>query len=119
MEEKDARNWTLMERVAFRFLFAYLVLFFFPFPQGLVNPYWLGGFFDPAWQRLVPWLAGHVLNIELPDSSSGSGDSTYEYVRILLMAAISALATVIWSVLDRGRSDYRTLHAWSRIWLRY
>ncbi len=118
MNEDNSRPWTPAQRVGFRFLLSYLVLFFFPFPQGLVKPYWLGGFFDPVWGRLVPWFAD-VLHIELPASSSGSGDSTYEYVRILLMALIAAVATVVWSVMDRRRGDYRTLHAWARIWLRY
>src|SRR5262245_50342189 len=117
MNEETPRRWTATQRVAFRFLFSYLVLFFFPFPQGLVKPSWLGDLSTPAWNSLVPVFAG-LFKIELPPSAAGSGDSTFEYVRILLMALIAAGATVVWSVLDRRRGDYRTLHAWSRIWLR-
>jgi hypothetical protein len=118
MSQETPRPWTPVGRVAFRFLFSYLVLFFFPFPQGLVKPYWLGDLFAPVWERLVPWLAG-MLRIDLPATSAGSGDSTFEYVRVLLMVLIAAVATPIWSVVDRRRPDYRTLHAWSRIWMRY
>src|SRR5688572_23252944 len=105
-------SWTPAQRVVFRFLFSYLFLFFFPFPHGLVNPYWLGGVFDPIWNRLVPWGAG-VLHTQLPAATSGgSGDTTFEYVRVILMLVIAALATMIWLVLDRNRTNYRVLHAW-------
>ena len=46
MTTRDSGTWSLGQRVAFRFLFCYLGLFFFPFPHGLVNPYWLGALFD-------------------------------------------------------------------------
>jgi hypothetical protein len=119
MTKNHPQEWSPASRVTFRFLFCYLVLFFFPFPQGLVNPYWLGGWFEPVWRRIVPWAAG-FLGIQLTGAGGGgSGDTAYDYVRVLVMVAISILATVIWSVPDRGRRDYRVLHAWSRIWLRY
>ena len=120
MNEAKPQKWTLAERVGFRFLFTYLVLFFFPFPSGLVNPGWLGGIFNKFWEKLVPWVSDSFLHIRIPDSNNGgSGDTTYDYLRILCMLGLSILATVIWSLLDRHRGDYRTLHSWARIWLRY
>jgi uncharacterized membrane protein YphA (DoxX/SURF4 family) len=35
------------------------------------------------------------------------------------MVVISLLTTIVWSLLDRKRRNYRVLHSWSRIWLRY
>src|SRR5690349_17589157 len=119
MNGETPRPWTPVQRVAFRFIFLYLILCFFPFPQGLVNPQGLGNVFESLWQPLVPWFAARFLGVQAAPSSNGSGDTTYDYVRILLMAAIAVLGTVIWSILDRKRRDYRTLLAWSRLWLRY
>src|SRR4029453_8357941 len=110
-------SWTPAQRVTFRFLFCYLLLFFFPFPDGVGNPYWLGGKCEPIWRRLVPQVA-HFLGITLVRTSGGSGDTSYDYVRILLMAGVALLTTVIWSIVDRRRPDYRPLQAWARIWLR-
>jgi uncharacterized membrane protein YphA (DoxX/SURF4 family) len=111
-------RWPATARVGFRFLFCYLLLFAFPFPQGLVNPYWLGSFLAPLWARAVPWFS-HLLGIPAIERNNGSGDTLFDYVRVLLMIAISAAATVIWSLLDRGRSNYRALYAASRVWIRY
>ena len=118
MAQKSPHSWTPAQRVLFRFFFCYFLLFFFPFPSGLVNPYWLGGLFDPIWRQLVPHAA-NFLGITIVRTSGGSGDTSYDYVRILLMAGLSVLATLIWSIMDRRRPDYRALHTWARIWLRY
>lgn len=119
MKETKLRNWTLAERIGFRFLFAFLVLSFFPFPSGLVNPYWLGGIFDNFWEIVVPWFSRIFLNIEVAHVNNGSGDTTYDYLRILCIILISVLVTFIWSFVDRRRGDYRVLYSWARIWLRY
>lgn len=119
MNRDNSQKWTLTERIGFRFLFVYLILYFFPFPSGLVNPYWLGGIFDGFWEKLVPWFSRTFLNIQVTRTDNGSGDTTYDYLRILCMLLLSIFVTVIWSILDRRRSDYHTLHSWARIWLRY
>ena len=118
MTADTPRPWSPAQRVAFRFVFIYLVLFFFPFPQGLVNPQWLGNLFETLWQPLVPRFA-RLFGIEANPSSNGSGDTTYDYMRVLLIVLIAALGATIWTLVDRNRRDYRTLQAWSRIWLRY
>jgi hypothetical protein len=98
----------------------YLFLFFFPFPTGLVNPSWLGGLFDSLWARAVPWASDNFFHVPIPDSNNGgSGDTTFDYLRILCMLLLSVMATLIWSVVDRRRTDYGALHSWARIWLRY
>src|SRR5262245_58681669 len=115
MSDPVRPRWTLAELFGFRFLFAYLILFFFPFPSGLVNPDWLGGPFDKVWGYVVPQVAA-VLGITIPRvNKGGSGDTTFDYLRVVCMLVAAILAAVIWSVLDRRRGDYRTLHAWTRI----
>jgi hypothetical protein len=118
MTTDTPRPWTPAHRVGFRFLFIYLVLFFFPFPQGLVNPQWLGNLSESLWRPLVPRFAA-LLGVQATPSDNGSGDTAFDYLRVLLMVIIAALGAVTWTLLDRRRPDYRTLQAWSRIWLRY
>ncbi len=111
-------SWSPAALVGFRFLFCYLVLFFFPFPSGLVNPWWLGSQLDWVWAFLVPRVFGGF--IEIPDlNNGGSGDTTFDYLRVLCMLMLAGVATGVWTIVDRRRTDYRTLHAWARIWLRY
>ena len=113
------RPWTAAERVGFRFVFVYLVLFFFPFPQGLINPAWLGNWFESVWRSLVPWVSERFLGIQAAPSDNGSGDTTYDYLRVGLMVLIAMMGAAVWTLADRGRPHYRGLQAWSRIWLRY
>jgi len=76
-----SKAWPLAGRIAYRFLFAYLILFFFPFPRGLVNPYWLGGMFEPLWTKFVPWFSRTFLHLQVTPISNGSGDTTYDYLK--------------------------------------
>jgi hypothetical protein len=112
-------RWGIARRVVFRLLFAYFVLFFFPLPSGLADPEWLSGVFDRPWHAIVAWVGEHLLHRTITVLSNGSGDTTYDYVRVGCMLSLAAVAAIVWSVADRRRQEYRTLHGWARVWLRY
>ena len=111
--------WSPAQRIAFRFAFAYLVAFCFPVPEGFAGLPW-----DPVqdgWHLLVPWVGARLLHLAAPISigMTGSGDTTYSFVRLLCVAVLAVVATVVWSILDRRRKEYATLHAWLRVYVRY
>jgi uncharacterized membrane protein YphA (DoxX/SURF4 family) len=102
----ERRN--LPQRVAFRFVFVYLLLYCWP----VANPT----------RALGPWVAVHVFHLSGPVTQyhvTGSGDTTLEYVRVFNMAALSLIAGLLWSVLDRKRPNYEVLHAWLRLLVRF
>jgi uncharacterized membrane protein YphA (DoxX/SURF4 family) len=72
---------------------------------------------------MVEWVAAHVFHLSGPvavyPQVNGSGDSTLDYIHVLCMAVCAVVAALVWSILDRKRTEYRRLHAWLRIWLRY
>lgn len=114
-------EWRLLTRIAFRFTFSYFLLYnistfidILPFTDGITNKY------EVLWQRLVPWLGSHVLHLANPIKifTNGSGDTTYDYVKVLPQAAIAVIATLIWSFLDRRRPNYRVLHQWFMLLIR-
>lgn len=115
-------GWSFGHRVIFRFVFSYLVLYIFPFPFG-AYPGRLMGFFgyDKIWYALVPWVGKHILHLRnaITIFPNGSGDTTFNYVQLLVFVMIAAVATIVWTALDRKRSEYRTLHQWLRIYVRY
>jgi len=120
--------WNPLTRIAFRFAFCYFalyclgmwdelhVLFIYMMarhaPANVPDPY-----MAPLWHRLVPWVGQHILHLAKPITvfSNGSGDTTYDWVLLLCFLAISAMATLLWSFLDRRRANYRTLHQWLRL----
>jgi len=108
-------QWRLLTRVAFRFAFSYFLLYnvstfidLFPFTDAMGEKY------EQVWQRLVPWIGSHVLHLAHPVAifSNGSGDTTYDYVKLFPQIAIAVFATLAWSILDRRRPNYRVLHQW-------
>lgn len=115
-------EWSPARRVGFRFVFAYLVLYSLPFPIGtlpLTAP--IRGWYDKLWHLVVPWFGAHVLHLAKPVTifTNGSGDTTYDYVLLLVNLTIAGLAAVIWTLLDRRARAYPRLALGLRIYVRY
>ena len=117
----EAVQWNFGLKAAFRFAFCYFVLYCFPFPVGAL-PYTqkLGNWYELLWHKLVPWVAQHWLRLAQPITifSGGSGDTTYDYVKVLCFLVIAAAAAIAWSALDRNRANYNRLHDWLRLYVR-
>src|SRR6478752_653748 len=83
--EPPAR-WSAALRFGFRFAFSYFVLYCFPFPFGPL-PYTgkLAGWYEVAWQKVVPWVAQPWLRPAHPIAAytNGSGETTYDYIKAL------------------------------------
>jgi uncharacterized membrane protein YphA (DoxX/SURF4 family) len=115
-------HWSLTKRIAFRLAFAYFVLYSIPFPAGslpftsvIVEKY------DDLWHAIVPRVGKHLLHLsyDITVFTNGSGDTTYNYVQVLCFLMLAAVATVIWSVLDRRRPNYERLYQWLRLYVRF
>jgi hypothetical protein len=101
-------RWTLAERLAFRFVFVYLMVYMIvggplrviltietqygTAPGGKVL---LKGI-ETVWAPVVTWVGHHVHHIALQDSGSAS-----EYDAILSLLILAGLSAAAWSVLDR------------------
>jgi uncharacterized membrane protein YphA (DoxX/SURF4 family) len=123
MENQDqaAANWSRFQLLAFRFAFVYFILYYLPFPFGAL-PYTgsVGQKYESILHNLVPWVGKHVLHLshEIMTSTNCSGDTTYEYVRVLCFLGFAFAATVLWSFLDPSHSDYQRMHQWLRSYVR-
>jgi hypothetical protein len=111
--------WSLLHRIGFRFIFIYFGLFVFPFPLYLIpflsTP--LG-----KYQELVRfcqiWVGEHVVHHPVIFARTGSGDTAAAWVRILCFLFAAFVGTLIWSALDRKRTNYVTLNNWFRLFVR-
>lgn len=110
-------------RFAFRFTFAYWLLYSLPSPIGSVIPYYgyrLTAYFKGLEDQVVRWAAPNLLGIERElIAPNGSGDTTFAYVRVFLCFGIALAVAAIWSLADRRRSDYSWLKDLLRSYLRY
>jgi hypothetical protein len=115
-------DWRAGQLVSFRFAFAYLLLYSFPFPEGfLPGTFWLTDAFWRLWYGIDVWVAAHVLGLghAISTDETGSGDRACDYVRLLCVFALAVVVTVVWSLADRRRRNYDRLHEWLLIYLRY
>jgi len=120
-------RWGFGTRIGFRFAFAYFVLYMLPFPSEWLHLPWRQSgpnlserWYDAAGQKIVPWVAKHILHLskDITIFSNGSGDTTYNWVAVLCFVILAAMVTVVWSIADRKRTNYEKLHAWFRVVLR-
>jgi len=114
-------EWPLGQRIAFRLLFAYIVLYLAGnITQQIYGPLvapW-EGMEDAVWGRIVPFVAKHVLRLS-DTNFAPDADDIYHWIQVLCCAALAVAVTVVWSVADRRRPNYAKLHQWFRVGIRY
>jgi uncharacterized membrane protein YphA (DoxX/SURF4 family) len=117
-------RWKPATRVAFRFCFAYLALFSLSGQifGNLINsfPGMMVPFFGGIWpmRQVTLWTATHVFHLG-PILHPWGGDTVYGWVQTFCILIIALVATVVWSILDRHRQNYATLHKWFRLFVRF
>src|SRR5262249_54062574 len=115
-------RWRLANRILFRFAFTYFILYHFPFPLGFIpGTKGVANALQRPWTNLVLWVGKRILPLghEISAVSNGSGDKTFDYVQLLCIVLLAIAATLIWSIVDRRRTQYTRLFAWLRLYLRY
>jgi uncharacterized membrane protein YphA (DoxX/SURF4 family) len=122
----ETRHWSVPTRIGFRFAFSYFLLYVAPGPVGSLSPYKPANALDNnlanwLWHQIVPWVSANVLRLnpnDIREIPNGSGDQLYDYVLILCLLVTAALATAVWSWLDRKRPNYDVLYRWLRLLMR-
>jgi hypothetical protein len=111
----------IAKRIGLRFLSIYFVLYVLPFPLEYIPgagprivQWWVS-----MWAALVPRLAKPFLSRPVVTGTAGSSDMTFHYLQILCFMAIAAIATLLWTALDRGRSNDARLYRFVHIYLRF
>ena len=111
--------WSPARRIAFRFLFAYFFLYIFPFPLEYV-PFLdkLPEYYESLINGLFTFVGKAVFGVVIDVQPNGSGDTTWNYVQLFCWVMLALVATVVWSVLDRRRTQYERLNDWLRVYVR-
>ncbi|HVX38115.1 MAG TPA: hypothetical protein VHB25_00985 [Gemmatimonadaceae bacterium] len=109
------------QRVGFRFIVAYVLLYTVPFPLDYLSLGRIGLWVRAGWMLIVPWVGAHVLALSHPVNlqQSGSGDKLFDWIQVLTMLGLAAIAAGVWTALDRGRRAYPRVLAWGRVYLRF
>lgn len=117
------KKWGLAARIGFRFAFCYWLLYCLPsIAYVLPGGQYLNWPLDWLWHGITPWTARHLLhlgNVPVAYVPTGSGDTAFDFIQNFLFLAISAVATILWSLLDRKRGEYGKCYAWLRVLVRF
>ena len=115
-------KWSLSKKIAFRFFFILLISLIF-LNNNNAFLYVQQLFFYPTeiLHQFVPWFAKSILRYHYDYSifPNGSGDTSYNYILLLILVLASLLGCLIWSVLDRKRTNYSKLYYWLIVLVRY
>jgi hypothetical protein len=119
------QEWSPLSRIAFRFSFIYFGVFYGAnsIVYGLLS---IPKVNIPDWstsllvRTVVFWVGSHLFGLHPPfEYADGrSGDKYYDWVFTFCLLIFALLATAAWSVLDRRRREYATLHKWYWLALR-
>jgi hypothetical protein len=117
--------WNIYKQIAFRFVFIFFILFIV-FLDWSVNPVFSYFYYEGSLAEIldwvISWLGKYVFRIPYTIISPYDGqhnDRTYIYLLYFAMAAIAAIGTILWSTLDRKRTNYETLYYWFTTIVRY
>src|SRR5579885_90218 len=117
-------RWTLAQRIALRFLVSYFALFFLtdrvadilPASELITRKY------IELWLPVVAWVGRHLFGgryeIYILEGGQGVNNTAFGTTLFLCYLVLAAVATLVWSALDRRREHYRRLHQWLRLLLR-
>jgi hypothetical protein len=119
--DTEQKCWSAATRFGFRFAFAYLILYNFPFPLNVPGAHSASSWYELVLHEAVPWVGAHVLRLKTPitNFSGASGDKIYDYVLALCFLVIALAISVVWSFVDRKRSNYELMYACLRVYIRF
>jgi uncharacterized membrane protein YphA (DoxX/SURF4 family) len=116
-----ARGWPLAQRLAFRLVFVYLILYILPFPintldslvtalgeivtgeapapdqPSLISQYVTRPYAE-FWDQAVLWTGSEVFGVEIEYRPAGSGDTTWNYVQVFDFAILAVALTLLWTL---------------------
>lgn len=117
-------RWRLRTRIAFRFCFLYFTLY-------VLTTQMLGGLLAGVplpnlgatgfLKDVLAWTANNVFKVSYPyvTTLTGSGDKTIDWMHAFCLLVVAVAGTTVWSIVDRRRANYTSLHKWSHLGMRF
>lgn len=111
-------NWNILQRILFRLIFSYLMLYSLPSLLGFACLQFFVDLYKQLWQAIIYLVSEHVFHVSCAPFQFQGGDTTANYIEIFCLAVLSLFSTLIWSIIDRKRQNYNRLYSWFRFCMR-
>lgn len=116
------QTWPQWQKIAFRLFTVFAILYILPFPiQYIPDAKIIETGYSNLWEALVAWSSQSIFAYEkaIKPIQTGSGDTTFSFIRTGLMIGLAILGGLIWSLVDRKRANYNKLLEWLSVLVRY
>jgi len=118
-------RWNVYQKFAFRFVFIFFILFIVLLDwsvNSILTYIFYEGHLAELLDIVISWTGKHLFQIPYAIISPYDGqhnDRAYIYLLYSIMAIAGVIGAVIWSVLDRKRTNYQILYYWLTVVVRY
>lgn len=116
-------HWSFWKKYIFRFSCVYFFIYIFPFPLNVISYVEenILIYYTAVWQVIIPWVGENILHLpySITVFENGSGDTTYNYVQVLVFFILAIVISSVWTALDRKRTGYEKHTYWLRVYIRY
>ena len=109
MPQDFSTEWTTLQRIIFRFIFCYFILFLVFF-TGQAFPIWMIRFLDfineflqNIYNASIGWIASIFLKQEIRQFRNG-GDNLFNNVAVVTFLTLSLIGTIVWSAISKNKS---------------
>jgi hypothetical protein len=114
--------WPVWRTVLFRFALIYLVLYTAPwsFISTIPGMGFVAEYYGNAWDWIVRLANTWIFQIAkdlVP--MAGSGDTSFGWAQMWFTLLVAFVGCVIWTILDRKRTNYEQLDYWLKVTVRY
>ncbi|MGB3154420.1 MAG: hypothetical protein WBB06_07465 [Chitinophagaceae bacterium] len=117
--------WNVYQKFAFRFVFIFFILFIVCLDwsvNSILSNFYYNGNLAEFLDSVISWTGKQLFHIQYTIISPYDGqhnDRVYIYLLYFIMVVMGVLGAIIWSVLDRKRTNYQTLYYWLTVFVRY
>ena len=122
ISDAQPKKWSFFEKLGFRFIASFFMLFVFPFPLtqipqiGVVLRY-----YNQLMEFITLQTGKYVWGIQetFKNTPNGSGDRLYNWANYGTILILAIVITLVWTALDRRRPAYRILSKWFALFVTY
>lgn len=113
-------NWALSNKLLFRFFFIYLVLQMSGVWLTIIPySYYITQYYFKLTDLLVIVANDSFFHVKKVLAAPAGSDTSYAWANVWLYISLALIGCVVWSFLDRKRSNYQRLNYWLCLFVRY